>query len=126
MTSRRNFVKRIGAGFLTMGAVSEVYGFSVQEQEQALGLEPYLQNPALDGMTVMWRTVDPSYGYIEYGTDTGSLKIAQSVEDGIVIANITKHKIRIAGLRPDTKYYYRVVRKKQSNTVPIPMWNLVR
>jgi predicted phosphodiesterase len=60
----------------------------------------------------MWRTTDPSYGYIEYGTDTDNLKIARSVEDGIVIANITRHKIRIAGLKPDTKYCYRVCTQK--------------
>ncbi|MDR0712789.1 MAG: fibronectin type III domain-containing protein [Bacteroidales bacterium] len=110
MISRRNFVKQTGAGLLAMGATPTLYGFAVQEQQ--LDVQPYLQNPAADGMTVMWRTADPSYSWIEYGTDAGSLSIARTVENGIVAANITRHKVRITGLAPDTKYYYRVCSQK--------------
>ncbi len=77
-----------------------------------LSLQPYLQNPAPDGITVMWRTADPSYSWIEYGTDSVHLKTARTVEYGIVLSNITKHKVRIAGLAAGQKYYYRVCSQK--------------
>jgi predicted phosphodiesterase len=111
MTSRRNFVKQAGAGILAMGATPALYGFAAPEQ--AIGLQPYLQNPAPDGMTVMWHTADPSYSYVEYGTsETGSMNIARATEHGIVAANITRHKVRITGLTPNTKYYYRICSQK--------------
>ncbi len=75
-------------------------------------LMPYLQNPAQDGITVMWRTAEPSYSWIEYGTDSVSLKTARTVGHGIVQANITRHKVRINGLAPGQKYYYRVCSQK--------------
>ncbi|MDR2037621.1 MAG: metallophosphoesterase [Bacteroidales bacterium] len=110
MTTRRNFVKKAGAGLLGIGVTPALYGFSVQEQ--TLGLQPYLQNPATNAMTIMWRTADLSYSWIEYGTDKNDLKIARTVENGIVAANITKHKVRITGLTPDTQYFYRVCSQK--------------
>ena len=79
---------------------------------QTFKLNPYLQNPAPDGVTIMWQTTDPSYSWIEYGEDMISLKKARSVEHGIVKANITSHKVRISGLSPDTKYYYRICTQK--------------
>jgi predicted phosphodiesterase len=110
MISRRKFVKQAGAGLLVMGASpSPVYGFSVQAQAQGVSLPPYLQRPASDGMTVMWHTAVPSYSWVEFGTDIdGVMNIARTEERGIVLANITRHKVRITGLAPDTKYYYRI------------------
>ena len=75
---------------------------------QNITLSPYLQNPSFDGITVMWRTDAPCYSRVEYGVDTVNLKIARSVEHGIVVANNTKNKIRITGLKPGQRYYYRI------------------
>ena len=77
-----------------------------------LSVQPYLQNPALDGITVMWQTTEPSYSWIEYGIDSLNLKVARTVEHGIVLANINRHKVRIDGLAPGQKYYYRVCAQK--------------
>ncbi|MDR1171262.1 MAG: metallophosphoesterase [Bacteroidales bacterium] len=85
--------------------------FSVAAQS-FLSLRPYLQNPARDGVTVMWRTADPAYSWIEYGTDSIHVKVARTVEHGIVLANITRHKVRINGLAAGQKYYYRVCSQK--------------
>lgn len=112
MVTRRNFVKRTGAGLLSISFASKLHGFSTHKQIQALGLQPYLQNPADNAMTVMWRTAEPSYSWIEYGTDTGNLNVARTVENGIVAADIIQHKVRITGLLPDTKYFYRICSKK--------------
>lgn len=86
--------------------------FSLPAQGQNLKLPPYLQNPAPDAITIMWQTNDLSYSWVEYGTDTGNLNVARSVENGIVTANVTKHKVRINDLSPDTKYYYRICTQK--------------
>jgi endonuclease/exonuclease/phosphatase family metal-dependent hydrolase/Icc-related predicted phosphoesterase len=69
---------------------------------------PYLQNPVDGGITVMWQTNVPVYGWVEYGTDTVNLKSVHLLRDGQVICNNTNHKIRLTGLQPGQKYYYRV------------------
>ncbi|MDR2562804.1 MAG: metallophosphoesterase [Prevotellaceae bacterium] len=79
---------------------------------QTVTVQPYLQNPAPDGVTVMWRTAEPCYSRVEYGTDTINLKIARDVQHGIVVANNTANKIRITGLKPGQKYYYRICSEK--------------
>lgn len=112
MTTRRTFVKQAGMGLLGVSLPSSIAIASlandVSIKSGALGLQPYIQNPGMDGMTIMWQTAAPAYSWVEYGTNKDQLKVARSVENGIVSANITKHKVRINGLEPDTKYYYRV------------------
>lgn len=70
--------------------------------------KPYLQNPVNGGITVMWETAVPAYSWVEYGTDKENLKRARLLVDGQVICNNDLHKIRIEGLQPGQKYYYRV------------------
>lgn len=70
--------------------------------------KPYLQNPVGNGITVMWETTVPAYCWVEYGTDTTQLKRARTIVDGQVVCNNYLHKIRIDGLQPGQKYYYRV------------------
>jgi predicted phosphodiesterase len=68
---------------------------------------PYLQNPVGNGITIMWQTTVPAYSWVEYGTDTLHLQKARTIVDGQVICNNTHTKIRINGLQPGQKYYYR-------------------
>ena len=68
----------------------------------------YLQNPAVDGMTVMWLTNVPCHSWLEYGTDSLNMQQAQTWEEGIAVANNTLNRIRLSGLKPGTRYYYRV------------------
>ncbi|WP_080902808.1 endonuclease/exonuclease/phosphatase family protein [Parabacteroides sp. Marseille-P3160] len=68
---------------------------------------PYLQNPVNAGITVMWQTNVPAYGWIEYGTDTLHLKKARTLVDGQVICNGLHNKIRLEGLEEGKTYYYR-------------------
>lgn len=70
--------------------------------------KPYLQNPVGNGITVMWETTVPAYCWVEYGTDTTQLKRARTIVDGQVVCNNYLHKIRIDGLQPGQKYYYRL------------------
>ncbi len=78
------------------------------DKSAILRTNPYLQDPATDGMTVMWHTNVPCYSWLEYGTDTLNMKRARTYIEGEVIANTKLNKIRISDLTPGTKYYYRI------------------
>lgn len=81
---------------------------TVEKADKIFRMKPYLQNPVGNGITVMWETTVPAYCWVEYGTDTTQLKRARTIVDGQVICNNYLHKIRIDGLQPGQKYYYRV------------------
>ncbi|MCL1973324.1 MAG: metallophosphoesterase [Bacteroidetes bacterium] len=59
-------------------------------------------------MTVMWHTRVPCYSWVEYGTDTLEMQRAQTWIEGESMANNTLNRIRLSGLAPETRYYYRV------------------
>ena len=79
-----------------------------KKAEDIFASKPYLQNPVDGGITVMWETTVPAYSWVEYGTDKENLKRARLLVDGRVICNNDLHKIRLEGLQPGQKYYYRV------------------
>ena len=79
-----------------------------EKADKIFRMKPYLQNPVGNGITVMWETTVPAYCWVEYGTDTTQLKRARTIVDGQVVCNNYLHKIRIDGLQPGQKYYYRV------------------
>ena len=81
---------------------------TVEKADKIFRMKPYLQNPVGNGITVMWETTVPAYCWVEYGTDTTQLKRARTIVDGQVVCNNYLHKIRIDGLQPGQKYYYRV------------------
>lgn len=71
--------------------------------------KPYLQNPSTDGMTVMWLTNVPCRSWVEYGADSTNMQRVRTFVEGEAMANNTVNRIRIDGLKPGTKYYYRTV-----------------
>ena len=81
---------------------------TAEKADKIFRMKPYLQNPVGNGITVMWETTVPAYCWEEYGTDTTQLKRARTIVDGQVVCNNYLHKIRIDGLQPGQKYYYRV------------------
>ena len=81
---------------------------TVEKADKIFRMKPYLQNPVGNGITVMWETTVPAYCWVEYGTDTTQLKRARTIVDGQVVCNNYLHKIRIDGLQPGQKCYYRV------------------
>jgi Icc-related predicted phosphoesterase len=83
-----------------------------KKADQIFACKPYLQNPVDGGITVMWETTVPAYSWVEYGTDKDNLQRARLLVDGQVICNDKLHKIRIEGLQPGQKYYYRVCSKE--------------
>ena len=81
---------------------------TAEKADKIFRMKPYLQNPVGNGITVMWETTVPAYCWVEYGKDTTQLKRARTIVDGQVVCNNYLHKIRIDGLQPGQKYYYRV------------------
>ena len=79
-----------------------------KKTDQIFACKPYLQNPTDGGITVMWETTVPTYSWVEYGTDKENLKQVRPMMDGQAICNNDLHKVRIEGLKPGQKYYYRV------------------
>jgi len=73
--------------------------------ESAFHIAPYIQNASQDGITIMWETKQPVPSEVEYweldSDEKGELKAA----DG---SQVKIHRVRIAGLEPDTHYGYRV------------------
>ena len=77
-------------------------------KENILRSPVYLQNPATDGMTIMWLTSVHCHSWVEYGTDSLNMQRAQTWEEGIAMANNKVNRIRLTGLQPGTRYYYRI------------------
>ncbi len=69
---------------------------------------PYLQNPVDGGITVTWLTNTKTNSWVEYGTDKSNLCRARTLVDGQAICNNYIHKIRLEGIEPGEKYYYRI------------------
>ncbi|MDR1172750.1 MAG: metallophosphoesterase [Bacteroidales bacterium] len=68
----------------------------------------YLQNPTANAMTVMWLTNVPCHSWVEYGMDSLNMQRAQTWVEGEAMANNTLNRIVLNGLKPGTRYYYRV------------------
>lgn len=74
--------------------------------------KPYLQTPSSDRMTVRWITNRLCYSWVEYG-ETSELGLkAHKVTAGLVDAYNRINDVVLTGLRPDTKYSYRVMSKE--------------
>ena len=68
---------------------------------------PVLQHPADDGMTVVFPVTGKSTAWVEYGETEALGRSACSSEHGLKRLHDRVHKIRIAGLKPSTRYFYR-------------------
>jgi|GEM_PF-2185247 len=64
---------------------------------------PYLQNPTLDGMTIMWESEELASGEVRYGETE---KLGKSAAE---YANTKIHQMMLTGLKSQTMYYYQVV-----------------
>ena len=64
---------------------------------------PYLQNPTMDGMTIMWESEELASGEVRYGETE---KLGESAAE---YANTKIHQVMLTGLKSQTRYYYQVV-----------------
>jgi hypothetical protein len=66
-------------------------------------VEPYLQLPAPDGMTIMWETSVPLAGEVEYGPTPELGRLAREQQPPCEL-----HQVRLTGLAPGDRCHYRV------------------
>ena len=70
--------------------------------------DPVLTNPAPDGVTVMWATSGPATGWVDYG-ETDQLGTRAGGDDqGLAPYDDRAFKVRLTGLKPGARYFYRV------------------
>jgi hypothetical protein len=90
---------------LTLSLLAGIVALSAGNADAApLERQPYLQRSTPSEITIVWTTEGSSTGAVEYGSDPANLD--QSVASG---ATAAQHAVRITGLEPDTRYYYRVI-----------------
>lgn len=87
----------------------------LQPADRLFYSEPYLQNPTVDGITVMFQTRAIAHCWVEYGIDTLNLKKTQTLQNGQVVCYDIENKIRLSGLKPGISYYYRVCAQEIGN-----------
>jgi len=73
---------------------------------------PYLQNLRDDGVTIMWETVYPSTGKVEFGKNG---KLDRTIAGQYAPTQI--HEITLMNLEPDRDYQYRVVSRNMTSPV---------
>ncbi len=76
--------------------------------DRILYAAPYLQNLQPRGVDVMFQTRVVAHCWVEYGTDTLSLKRARTLIDGQEACYDIENRIRLDSLEPGRRYYYRV------------------
>lgn len=70
---------------------------------QVLDRHPYIQRVSSSSAVVVWTTDVTSAGTVDYGSSPGALNLSASSPSAG-----TQHEVEIAGLEPDTRYYYAV------------------
>lgn len=65
-------------------------------------VEPYLQFPTRDTITILWETQVPGDSTVSYGPSDRELTNLTAAE------KVTMHEVKLEKLRPNTKYVYKV------------------
>ncbi|HWY36052.1 MAG TPA: fibronectin type III domain-containing protein, partial [Nitrosopumilaceae archaeon] len=92
---------------------------------------PYLQVASPNSIYVCWKTSSGSQSQVQYGSSSGNL--TQTTNGSTMVLtdngypnNYFYHKVKLTGLSPNTKYYYKVVTDTFSSavydfkTLPLP------
>jgi predicted phosphodiesterase len=73
---------------------------------------PYLQLPSSSSMTLVWHTNRKAVSKVEYGIGDDLGMTAVTSRYGLIENDNTSHVVRLTGLKPGTKYRYRVVSRE--------------
>jgi len=105
--NRRHFLGALGATFAAPALLAQE---SSAVAPPLVDTPPSLQCPTPNAITVIWTVGQPAAGFVQYGTDKDSL---DQTAYGDVFGNKAYHQrfmqIRIEGLQPNTRYFYRTV-----------------
>ena len=103
---RRLFLGTLGATFATPALLAQ----GTATMPALVDSPPSLQCPTRNAITVVWVVGQPAAGFIQYGTDKDNL---DQTAYGDVFGQKAYHQrflqIRIEGLQPNTRYFYRTV-----------------
>ena len=64
---------------------------------------PYLQSATPTGITIRWRTDQPTGSAVRYGLHADALNRIEHIQE-----HTTEHVVELRGLAPDTRYFYSV------------------
>ena len=106
--NRRHFLGALGATFAAPALFAQET--PVAAEPVLLETAPSLQCPTRSAITVVWAVRQSAAGFVQYGTDKDNL---DQTAYGDVFGQKAYHRrfmqIRIEGLQPNTRYYYRTV-----------------
>ena len=74
------------------------------QDNPAFLIPPYLQSAETSGITIMWETVYPTFGRVEYGINS---KLDKKMLEEAIPKKM--HSLTLVGLKADQKYNYRVI-----------------
>lgn len=110
--NRRNFLKHASAGGLLAAVWPTLAQSSASEPPPSAGLTfttpPSLQNPSATAVTVAIGVSGPSTAWVEYGATEQLGSLASGTRHGLKPYDALSHQIRIEGLRPGQRCFYRV------------------
>ncbi len=98
-------ITRVRASFMLCFLALEWLG-SASSHAQTVVRGPYLQQGTPSSMIVRWHTDSNVSSYLEYGT---SLEKMSRVGEGRTQSR--EHEVHISSLKPQTRYYYRIMAK---------------
>lgn len=106
MEKREFLATAIGMGAMVPSRL--IYAAEQTSASSLFRTAPYLQNVGGTAATLMWLTVGKCHSWVEWGDTEALGKKSQAVVDGQVVANNTLNKIKLIGLTPGQRYFYRV------------------
>jgi len=107
--NRRDFLRASSLSAMVVGAGSVMPTLAgAEEVTPQLASPPMLQNPSPDGITVVWAVNGLCTGWVEYGESEGLGQRSNGSVQGLMPMDARVLKIRLTGLRPGTRYFYRV------------------
>jgi predicted MPP superfamily phosphohydrolase len=109
-TNRRSFLSLLGissAGLL-VGDHLSAQETKVPDSPPLVDSPPVLQCPSETSITVVWAVGTPATGWVEWGTEREKLdQAAHGEKTGLLPYHERFLQIRLTGLKPNTKYFYR-------------------
>lgn len=98
----------LGLGWLSSSTADAQGVAKPPENFRTLGA-PVVQCASGTSVSVAWGVNDTSTGWVEYGETEALGQVARPDGQGLHPLDAVVHKVRIDGLRPATRYFYRTV-----------------
>lgn len=107
--NRRDFLKETAAAAALVPALSGGLTYAAEETLGRFYIQPYLQNPTADGMTICFAAIDATEVNVRFGRSKDALKETARMESAPIANNTWRvWKARLAKLEAGKDYYYQV------------------